>query len=207
MTQSYSSLGSGHGPERIPGDDVTPLSGLAEELLFRRQRGRSTLIVFTSARARAGVTYVTARAAGEIARQRGLDSLVITMDEASRLPEQPEESAQDTFVESEPHVWMPSQQALESAPIGAEAVEQRIRELRNWPGAFVLLDCPPLGSGIPEPFLSMADGVVVVVAAGETSKRDLAGAAETLNAAGAPVVGMILNKRTYAIPKAIFRHV
>lgn len=194
-------------PGQSSAQEPNHLTGVAEELLFRRQRGRSTVIVLTSVRPAAGVTYVTGLVAAEIARLKALDSLVITMEEAMRLPDQPEESEEDTFVETTPHVWVAAQDSLQPQPLGPGAIPKRIRELQNWPGTFVLLDCPALNHDLPAEILSMADGVVLVVAAGETSQADLARAAAGLNESGAPIIGMILNKRTYAIPKSIFRYV
>lgn len=69
-----------------------------------------------------------------------------------------------------------------------------IKELRAH-ADFILIDCPPV---LPVPdslaISQMVDGVILVAAAGRTSKRSIARAVELLEQVNAPLVGSVLNE-------------
>jgi Mrp family chromosome partitioning ATPase len=54
-------------------------------------------------------------------------------------------------------------------------------------------------------FGRLADGAVLVVEAGITRKQAALRAKELLQAAGVPLIGTILNNRTYPIPKSLYK--
>ncbi len=69
----------------------------------------------------------------------------------------------------------------------------------------VILDCPPV-SNFPETrrLASRADGVVLVVNAGITMKNVALRAKRDLSEAGATLLGVVLNKREYFIPRWLY---
>ncbi len=178
------------------------LAPLLAELTRRRPAGRCGLFAFTGIHRGDGVTFVARLAARELARKNRTESLVISVDQLGRLPDQPG----DTFEEISPGVWAPFRQSS-GAAISPEVLLRRISDLKNWPGGMVLIDCPPVSESQPaNSVFSRVDGTVVVVAAGETTRQDLAQAGARLKRANAKVLGMILNKRKYAIPPSVRRY-
>lgn len=82
----------------------------------------------------------------------------------------------------------------------------RINELRSQ-FEYVLIDCPALRvSGDVLSVAPMADGVILVVEADRTTKDQVANAQKQILSAGGKLSGLILNKRKYAVPDWIYRH-
>lgn len=78
---------------------------------------------------------------------------------------------------------------------------QRLRDSHD----YVLIDCPPLGaSRAATIFGPQSDGLLLVVAAGETTRIQLRGGLAMLSLASVRVLGLALNKRSYPIPDAIY---
>jgi Mrp family chromosome partitioning ATPase len=72
---------------------------------------------------------------------------------------------------------------------------------------YTMVDCPALSVsaevlGIAE----LVDGILLVVEANRTKKEKLVNAQNQVRAAGGNVLGTILNKRTYAVPAWLYRH-
>ena len=51
----------------------------------------------------------------------------------------------------------------------------------------------------------MADGIILVVGSNLTRRESARIAKESFEAAGIPIIGAVLNKRTYPIPEALYR--
>ena len=70
---------------------------------------------------------------------------------------------------------------------------------------YVLLDCPPVNY-YPDTarIAPLCDGVILVVHAGKTRRKVVQRAETTLDHVNANVLGVILNKRKYYIPKFIY---
>ncbi len=77
----------------------------------------------------------------------------------------------------------------------ARALFERAVELYD----FVIVDCPPCtGLSDIQVISTVVQGIVLVVALDVTEKQYLAGAIRLLNLAGAPVLGMVLNRVRYS---------
>ena len=105
-------------------------------------------------------------------------------------------------------VWL-----LSSGPVGGDSPEllssecmaSRIAELRR-EFAFVLVDAPPLAHYEDALALGkLADGVVVVLEARSTRRKAASAAMEAVRASMIPVLGVVLNKRTFPIPDRIYQ--
>ena len=71
---------------------------------------------------------------------------------------------------------------------------------------FVLVDSPALSTGQRPMRLGQAvDGVFLVVEAGKTKREQIEQAQRHFAASGTRLLGVILNRRTYAIPEAIYK--
>ena len=69
----------------------------------------------------------------------------------------------------------------------------------------VLIDCPPLSSSAAVLRLApYVDGVLLVVEDGKRTKAEIDRAVSTIQAAQGNVLGLILNKRQYILPKWLY---
>jgi len=106
------------------------------------------------------------------------------------------------------NLWLITAGDVGREPNGAlhpERLRARITELR---GDFdhILIDTPPIHSYADAILLGqMTDGVVLVVGSNSTRREPARIAKENLEAAKVPVIGAVLNKRTFPIPDAVYR--
>lgn len=69
----------------------------------------------------------------------------------------------------------------------------------------IILDTPPLlSSPLAQALAPTVDGVVLVVEAERTRAPVVEACRDALNAAGANLLGVVLNKRRYHVPKALY---
>ena len=79
-----------------------------------------------------------------------------------------------------------------------------LRERYDW----IIFGAPsPNHHGASAQLAAHFDAVVLVVCAGHTHRGVCAAAQQQLVAAGAPLVGVVLNQRTYPVPEWIYRRV
>ncbi|MGA9800624.1 MAG: hypothetical protein WBQ68_16540 [Terriglobales bacterium] len=106
------------------------------------------------------------------------------------------------------NLWLVSAVHLSSVGIsngGAEQLCARLLDLRKEFGYF-LVDAPPLGVDIMASVLGqVTDGVVLVLEANVTRRVTARRAKETLEAANVPLLGTVLNNRTFPIPEKLYR--
>lgn len=70
----------------------------------------------------------------------------------------------------------------------------------------IILDCPPVyGSSGSTILSSKADGVVLVIQAGKVRREVVRRAVELLEETGAHVLGVVLNRRRFPIPKLFYK--
>jgi len=89
--------------------------------------------------------------------------------------------------------------------LNSDGLRARMAELRAV-FDFVVIDAPPVSPYTDATFLGqLADGIVLVVEANSTRREIARKAVESLGAAGVPVLAAVLNKRTFPVPKSIYR--
>lgn len=91
-----------------------------------------------------------------------------------------------------------------TAALNMQALTRRVTELR---GAFdfLLIDTPPMdASSDAVLFGRIADGIVLVVASDSTRRETARNVKDSFETARVPVLGAVLNKRTFPIPNAIY---
>jgi capsular exopolysaccharide synthesis family protein len=72
--------------------------------------------------------------------------------------------------------------------------------------SYVLIDCSPILAYADAVVLSrLSDGVVLVVQAGKTRWEVIRRARETLVNVKVPILGVVLNRRQYVIPKRVYK--
>lgn len=106
------------------------------------------------------------------------------------------------------NLWLVSAAHLSSVGVsngGAEQMCLRLLDLRKDFG-YLLVDAPPLGVDIMASVLGqVTDGVVLVLEANATRRVTARRAKQTLDAANVPVLGTVLNNRTFPIPEKLYR--
>jgi Mrp family chromosome partitioning ATPase len=71
---------------------------------------------------------------------------------------------------------------------------------------YLLIDIPPAASSPDGVLLAqMADGVVLVVGSNSTRRETARMVKQNFDAARVPVLGVVLNRRTYPMPEALYR--
>ena len=197
---------------QVPAGAYQPL---IERLAAMRRDAESVIAAFTSVTPGEGVTYVVESLAWELAKQTGEQTLVTTPDglSSASMASFGDASVGDIrrtrFDGCE--AWAPP------AATGAIRPWQDFQGLRRRFG-FVLVDCPALRSsrlalrGSSEDpaarVLSVCrscDGVVLVVSAGKTQRKDIKYAQSTIQVASANLLGLVLNQRVECVPGLIAR--
>lgn len=105
-------------------------------------------------------------------------------------------------------LWVMPAGSRKEAPIGfinPSRLRTRLAELRE-EFDFVLVDAPALSVSTDAVVLgSLAEGVVLVIASSATRRDAARTAKQVLEHSKIPVLGAVLNKRTYPIPAAVYR--
>jgi polysaccharide biosynthesis transport protein len=106
------------------------------------------------------------------------------------------------------NLWVLTSGATSSKPNGSlnpARLREKFSELRSQ-FDYVLVDTPPTDSYADALLLGqMTDGIIMVVGSNLTRRESARIAKESFDAAGIPVIGAVLNKRTYPIPEALYR--
>jgi hypothetical protein len=175
-----------------------PYATLVQKLNnLRQEQGSGLVVTFASVSNGEGVTSVVESLSRELAQYAG-QGVIVTSPAAL-------EGAHVPFRITEPidprRVWRLG--AAVPAPWHTQEEDplDTLRHMRERFG-FILVDCPPLSvSSAIFSAAPVSDGVVLVVAAGQTKRRDVEEARRLLAAASVPIVGMVLNKHENYVPR------
>ena len=168
---------------------------------IRAERGRCEF-AFAAPHRRAGTTYVVNLLAEELVAQFDAKVAVVPTEalkgcDPKRLPQ--------GFTEQSPKLWTAvPDETLEHRPDFA------LENMWVSPGEhdfdFVLIDCPALDSNAQAlRWAAEVDGLVLVVEAGVTRVEQIETAQRLLQSAAGRLAGTILNRRTYPIPKFLYK--
>lgn len=207
----------------IPEGDVEQYHALASEIFLALPETPSRSLMFVSAVPGEGTSLIAREFTRTLAESAGVSTLLL--DANLRRP-----SIHDEFgVVRDPGLSdyvmssVPLQECLRSVrssnlvllPAGRRVVapprvlmdprtEHLLTELRERFN-YVVLDMPPLLSfseGVP--ISRMVDGVILVIRSGHTKRELVERALELLGDAGANVLGTVLNRRKFHIPRMIY---
>lgn len=89
--------------------------------------------------------------------------------------------------------------------MSSERLRDRVNELRE-EFDYLLINAPPLNAFVDGMVLGgMVDGVVLVLEADATRREAAVRATESLRNSGIPILGAVLNNRTFPIPSAVYK--
>jgi Mrp family chromosome partitioning ATPase len=116
----------------------------------------------------------------------------------------------DNFVRSTwtNRLWLMTSGTVGTEPNGALnpfRLHERFTELRN-EFDFLLVDVPAIGLYSDAlPLGQLSDGIVLVIGSNTTRRESARMAKQNFEDAEVPILGAVLNKRTYPIPEAVYR--
>jgi hypothetical protein len=164
--------------------------------VFERPReiGRQgSIIAITSSNPREGVTYVARELLAEIEEYSTSRCMLLEL-ELLKLQEDQSYASSKRSSEDRQKRWNSSPQYRK------EAIEN-LRSTR----ANVVIDCPSLASSRDVlTVAALVDGVLLVVEANRTRKEQILHAERQIIGAGGRLIGHILNKRSYDIPRWLY---
>jgi protein-tyrosine kinase len=106
------------------------------------------------------------------------------------------------------NIWLLSSGSLgndDANLLNGDRMKERIAELRSTFN-YVLIDAPPLNSYADAMvFGRLTDGIILVLEANATRREAALRITESLQATRIPVLGAVLNKRTFPIPSALYK--
>jgi Mrp family chromosome partitioning ATPase len=106
---------------------------------------------------------------------------------------------------SGPNLWLMTSGCIGKETLNPARLRARLSELRK-EFDFVLVDVPAiLAYGDSTLLGQLTDGAVLVVGSNMTRRESARMAKESLEAAGVPILGAVLNKRRFPIPEAIYK--
>jgi Mrp family chromosome partitioning ATPase len=109
---------------------------------------------------------------------------------------------------SMPNLWLLSSGSPTengAALLGSDRMRARLRELRG-ENEYLIVDAGALDTGTDGIVLgSLSDGVVLVLKANSSRRDSARKSMKELQAANVPILGVVLNRRTFPIPEAIYK--
>lgn len=181
--------------------NVAFLAPALETMVRLRKRRKSGIFVVAAPHPGAGTTYVVNLLAMELTREFGNCVMVSSPSVSANSPL----FGSAAYTQQAPNLWVPvrdkdfdvlPEHELSGVVLGME------RECFD----FVLIDAPALSTGRRALRLGQkADGAFLVVEAGTTKKEQIEQAERYFASSATRLQGVILNRRTYAIPESIFK--
>jgi Mrp family chromosome partitioning ATPase len=188
--------------ESSPADLYEPL--VRKFIQIRHSERDGAIFAFSSVAPGEGVSYVTAKVACELSQHSGENVLLTTAASLKGLV--PAQFAGTPFADRKAKVWRVGN-AFPDAELKLLQVRGENFQFLRKRFAYVLIDCPALiQSTTVVPMGRFTDGVILVVAAGETRREHIEQAQALLEASSAKLLGMVLNKRTNPVPKFVAKY-
>ncbi|MFN7919149.1 MAG: hypothetical protein U0Q16_03580 [Bryobacteraceae bacterium] len=166
--------------------------------------GRGAVVAFTSAMPKDGVSYVVESLGRELGAAGMQPVLVASSTGVARLSPAKLRANDGVFEAVEPNIVTLRGEELLPFEAAGHRTEDSLEMLRKW-FRFILIDCPSLEESSQALGVApLADGMVLVVSAGRTPRRKIERARKLLLSSPAPLLGCVLNRRTYPVPGFIY---
>lgn len=197
-------------PLQIGHVESAPPNGFYLPLIYtlmqaRKSGGQCGRFAFTAVSQGEGVTSVVQSLAREMARHTGERILVAPSGSLNRIISADARELERRVVPVSSMVWTVPGPELIGSSANSFGQSGGFRALDGKFG-YLLIDCPSLRRSSEALYLSKhIDGVVLVVAAGETRKDHIVQARKLIKVSASTLLGFVLNKRTYPVPDFIYK--
>ena len=207
----------------IPAEESEKYDAIKIRLLTRPSQEALKTILLTGSSTGSGTTTTAVNFAMSLAREA--DVKVLLIDANSRAPRLHElvnmdydqalsfmltqkDSANSFFTRIKENLYVlanDSRQPGPPIPFNSPRFDNLLKAARQ-AFSFVILDSPTVNDYL-DPLLicSRVDGVILVVDAGKTRRKEALNAKTELQNSGANIVGVILNRRKYYIPAWLYK--
>jgi hypothetical protein len=187
-----------------------------------QQRGKCSVVAFTSYSPKEGVSYVIQSLGMEISKRLGKRTLIADSERLSQIDIMKYgEITHYCYQTDVPGLWsLPSAEDADEEVVKADENDAvYLKAYGSCPGDltfnnlqtlryvfdYVLLDCPAITVSDEISFLIPdTDGVMVVVEADQTKREHILNAQKVIERADGDLYGFILNKRQYNVPGWIY---
>lgn len=182
----------------VAGDIPAFLDGVIDRMVQLRAERGSGMFAFAAPHWRAGTSHVVGLVAEELSRR--YRRTVGIMPTAGL-----QHGERQSFIERSPGVYVAAGdaelQALSDVALKKVWISQTANDFD-----FTLADCPPLltGAGTLR-WTHAANGVFLVVAAGVTHVNQIEESKRLLKKSASRLEGIVLNRRSYPIPKLVYK--
>lgn len=171
--------------------------GILHSFFHRLDHGEGVVIAFTSASSGEGVSYVSRKIAAQLSASSSGSALCLSSAQLCDDSWEGRTSRLRGFPDGETTV---GKTPWEDWRTKVNLIRSRYR--------YSIIDCPALSAGSDA--LSLAphlDGIVIVVAANETHKAQIANVERQIQMVNGKILGYLLNKRKYMVPDWIYRRI
>jgi hypothetical protein len=175
--------------------------GILHSVFQRLESGEGVAIAFTSANSGEGVSYVSNKIASQLSASSSGSALHLSSTElcggnwpggpgGPKVPKWLDGFATDKEMASKP-AW--------------EDWRGKVANLRSL-YRYSIIDCPAIStSGDALSLAPHLDGIVVVVAANDTHKAQIANVERQIQMVNGKILGYVLNKRQYVVPDWLYK--
>jgi hypothetical protein len=187
-------------------------SGLFDNLILGLSQTKSArpfpggaVFSFTSCSSGDGVTYIVERVARDVGICTGERVLIVTAARLKSLLPAELKHLEGCTSEIGPGVLILSEERnTQMGPFAPIAYDVLLEALRKEFG-YILIDCAAMTAAPQAVALAThADGTLLVIAAGETRVSQVEQAQRLIENASGRLLGCVLNKRTYPIPRFLY---
>lgn len=207
---------------RSRGEQATS-SAVYQTLLYtvfqkpREIESAGVVVALTASQRGEGVTYVARQLLQELTRSDLASVACVNINFLRRLHEPTLEAIQNSLSKpaTRPTADVRGIASLEAPLVVTESrgpwdgswlYRRECIELLRSEFEYTIIDCPALGeSGDLLSVAPFVDGVIVVVEANRTRRAEPVQAEQTITAAGGKLLGYIVNKRTYEVPRWLYQ--
>jgi protein-tyrosine kinase len=190
---------------------------LASVQLDIQRRGAGLVIAFTSSSPGEGVSHVVRSFAAELVRHTGKLAVIVDAQRLQQLRAKDYMQLAQLCVDTNIHnLWMlpyefdgsladTNHVQLDAWQREPDFELERLQAFRS-DFDYTLIDCPALKASYEAAMLApIVDGVVLVVEADRTKRNQIRRAQQTIGMSNGKLLGLVLNRRQYLIPKWLYR--
>ncbi len=191
---------------------------LASVQLGIQRRGTGSVIAFTSSSPGEGVSHVVRSFAAELVRHTGKLVVTVGAQRLQQLRAMDYMQLPQLCVNTNLHnLWMLPNKEFDCSLADTHYAQadawqrepefglERVQAFRS-EFDYTLIDCPALKASYEAPMLApIVDGMVLVVEADRTKREQIRRAQQTIGMSNGKLLGLVLNKRRYLVPKWLYR--